>query len=364
MKRYFIIAGDPSGDSHGALLIREIRKIEPQSRFYGIGGSAMLAEGFDSIIPQSSVSVVGFWEVLKKYSFFKNLLNRCQAILRNDKPDAFIPIDYPGFNIRMAKYAKSINIPVIYYIAPQLWAWGKDRAKQLVGNVDKLLTVFPFETEFFARFSINTDFVGHPLLDNPDFENISQLERDYKLAFFPGSREQEVVKHLNLFTKILQETGIQNEFPISVAKAKNVPNTVYDSFASNFQNINFENDSANLLRTAKAGFIKTGTSNLEACLAELPFAMYYKTSFLSYIIAKKLVNLEHISIVNILTKRNTIREFVQNDIEPKTVAKHLRQLMTDDVKRKVMIEEFREIRQYLGGLGASHRAAKIISEFR
>lgn len=364
MKSYFIIAGDPSGDSHGALLIREIRKIEPKSRFYGIGGSAMAAEGFESIILQKCVSVVGFWEVVKKYGFFRNLLKRCQNILLNDKPDAFIPIDYPGFNIRLAKYAKSINIPVIYYIAPQLWAWGKNRANQLVGNVDKLLTVFPFETEFFAQSGIKTEFIGHPLLDNPNFGEAIPSERENVLAFFPGSREQEVVKHLKLLSDILLRTGLDKQFEIVIAKAHNVSDNVYNPFSLRFRKIGFETDSIKLLKSAKAGFIKTGTSNLEAALAELPFAMYYKTSIVSYLIAKRLVNLEHISMVNILMKKVVVREFVQNDIEPVDVANHLRTLMTDDVKRLSMIEDFREIRKYLGGKGASERAAKIITDFR
>ncbi len=363
MKRYFIIAGDPSGDAHGSKLINEIKKIEPQSSFYGIGGNKMVASGLKTLVPLSEIAVVGFWEVAKKYIYFRNLLNRCKSILHNDKPDAFIPIDYPGFNVRLASCAKSINVPVIYYIAPQLWAWGRHRAKKLKGNTDKLLTVLPFEVEFFAQFGIEADFVGHPLLDNAEFRHKSETERDDSIAFFPGSRLQEVRKHLSLFDYILSNSKLYKRHNFIIAKSTNLPDEIYSDFLKKFPRIKTGDNSHKILQKSKAGLIKTGTSNLEAALFGLPFAMYYKTSTLSYLIAKNLVDLEGISIVNILAGNPIIREFIQNDIKADEVERHLERLMADNELRKNMLTDFDKIRQNLGGPGASGRAAKIITGF-
>lgn len=363
MKRYFIIAGDPSGDNHGSKLINELKKIEPGSSFYGIGGKKMIESGLKSIVPLSQISVVGFWEVAKKYYYFKDLLNRCKQILKNDKPDAFIPIDYPGFNIRLATYAKSIYIPVFYYIAPQLWAWGKDRANKLKGITDKLLVVFPFEAEFFAKFGINAEFVGHPLLDNAEFQSKIKLERNDSIAFFPGSRAQEVKKHFELFDYILSNSRLYDKHTFIVAKSANIPDEIYSDFQKKYPKIQTGEDSHIILRNSKAGLIKTGTSNLEAALFGLPFAMYYKTSVLSYLIAKFLVDLNGISIVNILAGKPVIREFIQNDIKAAEVEKYLEQLLYDNDLRNNILMEFDKIRQSLGGPGASVRAAKIIADY-
>ncbi len=167
--RYFIIAGDPSGDIHAAKLMKSMLVKNPNVEFYGIGGREMEAIGFKSMIPQKEISVVGFWEVAKKYGMFRQLIKDVQSELETGKYKAFIPVDYPGFNMKIAGFAKKIGIPVYYYIAPQLWAWGSNRAEKLANSVDKLIVVFPFEVDFFKQYGIETYFCGHPLLDEPIF---------------------------------------------------------------------------------------------------------------------------------------------------------------------------------------------------
>ncbi|MDT3739074.1 MAG: lipid-A-disaccharide synthase [Candidatus Kapabacteria bacterium] len=363
MNKYLIVSGDPSGDIHAANLMHEIRQIQPDVEFIGIGGSRMISEGLVTIAKMSDVSVVGFWEVAKKYSFFKKLLNECIDILKNEKITAFIPVDYPGFNIRLAENSKKLGIPVYYYIAPQLWAWGKNRAKNLAKVTDKLLVVFPFEVEYFSKFGIDTTFVGHPLPDNHEYnrEFKSFNQRNGKIAFFPGSRLQEVHKHLKLFKGLLDyntEAGYGYEFV--VAKSGNIPDSVFSELSAN-PNVELSEDNIGIMQNSSAGIIKTGTSNLEAALCGLPFAMFYKTSFLTFRIAEKLVNLPYISIINILFNKFVIREFIQNEANPKAILQYIHELINNRQEYSSLQNQFTLIRNILGGGGASRKAAEIIT---
>lgn len=364
LNKYLIVSGDPSGDLHAANLMREIKILQPKSQFLGIGGESMISEGLQSIALMSDVSVVGFWEVAKKYSYFKNLLNKCINILKNENITAFIPIDYPGFNIRLSKHAKELKIPVFYYIAPQLWAWGKKRAKNLKKVVDKLLVVFPFEVEYFSDYGIETVFVGHPLLDNPNFNSKikSQKERNGRIAFFPGSRQQEIIKHLKLFKEILElNTKMNYNFNFTIAKSGNILEKYFSEFL-NLPNVEISDNNYDVMQNSSAGIIKTGTSNLEAGLCGMPFAMYYKTSFITYNIAKNLVNLPYISIINILSKKFVVKEFVQREANPELILNNIKEIINNPDKYHSIQNEYKKIRQILGGEGASKRAASIICQ--
>jgi len=362
LNKYLIVSGDPSGDIHSANLMRQIKILQPDSEFIGIGGQRMIAEGLQSIALMSDVAVVGFWEVAKKYSFFKNLLNQCVDILREGEIKAFIPVDYPGFNIRLASQSKKLGIPVYYYIAPQLWAWGKNRAKNLARVTDKLLVVFPFEVDYFSKFGINTVFVGHPLLDNQEFDcNIKTLsERTGKIAFFPGSRLQEIKKHLKLFSGLLEYNQKSDyNFNFVIAKSSNIPLPTF-SEVSNLKNVEISDNSIEIMQNSTAGIIKTGTSNLESALCGMPFAMFYKTSLLTFKIAENLVNLPYISIVNILSNRFVINEFIQKDANPKKILDNIYKLVNNENEYSKIQNNFVQIRKLLGGSGASLRAAEII----
>lgn len=362
MNKYLIVAGDPSGDIHAAKLIRSIKKLQPDSQFIGIGGSKMTAEGLKSIVDISDVSVVGFWEVAKKYVFFKKLLKQCVDILKNENIKAFIPVDYPGFNIRLAAHSKKLKIPVYYYIAPQLWAWGKNRSQKLAKVIDKLMVVFPFEVEYFSKFGIDVVFVGHPLMDNPEFNSPFKDfdSRKDEIAFFPGSRNQEVRRHLLLLKEILDcnETKSLN-FQFVIAKSKNIEIGIFNDILK-YKNVKISENSSEIMINSKAGIIKTGTSNLEAALCGLPFIMYYKTSFLTYKIASRLINLPYISIVNILADKMLIKEFIQKDAKPKLMIKQLEYILSNKDEYADIQNEFADLRTKLGVKGASDNAAKII----
>lgn len=360
--KIFIVAGEASGDIHASKLMRELKKTIPNCEFYGIGGACMEKEGLTSLVSQKEMSVVGFWEVAKRYRFLKSVLTRCSTTMVEKQCSVFIPVDYPGFNMRLAAHATKHEIPVEWYIAPQLWAWGKNRAKKLAKIVNHLLVVFPFEQDFFSQYGINTTLVGHPLLDDSVFasEFVPLSQRNNAIAFFPGSRVQEVQRHLPLFKEIAKELKRQDStIELIIAKTPSLPSTLFED--AELQTLfSFSTSSRELLQTCKAGLVKTGTSTLEAALAGLPFAMMYKTSTVSFAISKHLVTLNYIALPNIIANKPIVREFIQSDVQPKGIAEELLKLYNNAEYASSMQQEFIAIKQSLGNSGASKRAAEHI----
>ncbi len=366
MKKFFIVAGDPSGDIHASRLMQAIYSLSTETEFIGIGGKEMSKAGLKSIAPIEEMSVVGFWEVAKKYRYFKKVLKQCSNILKNENIDAFIPVDYPGFNIRLSRIAKENKIPVIYYIAPQLWAWGKNRAKRIAEGTDLLLTVFPFEKEFFSEYGIKTIFVGHPLLDNPIFEGgfPDYDTRENLIALLPGSRTQEIKHNLPIMEKIAEKyLTINPDFKIGIAGSKSLNQNVYKTCLNRHKEWILYEDSIELMMKSKAGIVKTGTSNLEAALCGIPFIMVYKTSPISYFLGKHLVNLEFISLVNILLKRKIVNEYIQSEIDINLISHELSDLTNDKEKFNSQQVQFIKIKNMLGAKGASQFTAETILGF-
>ena len=362
--KIFISAGDPSGDIHAARLMKKLKdKTGNNCTFIGIGGSKMKEEGLESLADIKEISVVGFWEVAKKYKFFSALLKRSKKLMKDNKTDIFIPVDYPGFNIKLASYARSINIPVAYYIAPQLWAWGKNRAEKLVDAVNKVLVVFPFEVEHFQNYGLDTEFVGHPLLELPEFSKPvkSFEERERTIAMLPGSRKQEIIRHMDLFIKIA--TYIQAErqdIKIKIARSDNVDTEHYLPDELEQKNIELSDNSIELMQNSLAGIVKTGTSNLEAALCGLPFVMTYKTSTFTYLLGKKLINLPYLSIINILHYRNIVDEFIQKDATPQKIGNAILNFIDNKDEFDKIQNYMINIREKLGNKIASENAANSI----
>lgn len=360
MPKIFISAGDVSGDIHAARLMSSLKNLITDIQFIGIGGDNMISQGLNSIIPLSSISVVGFWEVAKRYGLFKKLLEDSKKLISDDDVIAFIPVDYPGFNIRLAEYAHSIAKPVHYYIAPQLWAWGKDRAKKIAKVVDSLYVVFPFEEDYFKNFGINAKFIGHPLLDDNAFiKNDSQAEN--LIAMLPGSRLQEVKKHLPLFRETAEK--LLNELPhfkIGLSVSKNVDIEIYKNFLPKSMNWELYDDARKLMQHSKAGIVKSGTSNLEAALIGMPFCLIYKTSEITYQMGKRLINLDYLSIINILLNKNSVREFIQKDATAHNISREIIKIINDQSYYKEMKQDFAKVRGILGTGGASKNAANLI----
>lgn len=360
-KQIFISAGDPSGDIHAANLMKGLLAKDSNIKFIGIGGPEMQKLGLESIVKFEDINIVGFWEVAKKYRFFKNLEREAKNIIQAENIDLVIFIDYPGLNIRLASYAKSVNRRVCYYIAPQLWAWGKKRAEKLANSVDKLLVVFPFEVDYFKAFGIDVKFVGHPLLDLEVFEQEGE-RKDVKnqICLVPGSRKQEVISHLKLFSELIDISGVGYKY--AIAKSPSVPSTVYEKFIKKYPKVRVYNNSREAMKSSKFGIVKAGTSTLEATLLKMPFIAIYKASFLTYFIGKNIVNIKYLAMPNILLQRDVVKELIQKDASARNILDIMR-IYLKNMDLQIMIENnFRLIREMLGKDSAKERASQIVYE--
>jgi len=361
-KHFLIIAGETSGDKHGAKLISEFKK-ESGIEISSIGGHRMeaLSDNFEENIVD--IAAVGFFEVIKFIPFFIKLKNRIvkKYFLPNSekKIDAIILIDYPGFNLRLAKIAKKFNIPVFYYIAPQVWAWGSKRVKLLVDLCDKIFCVFKFEEELFKKAGGKVEFVGHPILedvpdniDNEDFCNKLDISNDEKvIGLLPGSRINEVKKHLPVIKKAVE--GIAGRK--IVAKSPSIDKDVYMKIWSN---VELSENVYAILKRSNAAIISSGTSTLEASCTGTPFITVYQVSPISYVIAKSLVKVPYISMVNILAEKEVSPELIQKDFNPGKLKKALSIILEADAEK--IKKEMERVRIILGPKGASKKVAQSI----
>ncbi len=360
--RYFITAGETSGDIYGGLLMAELKAMDSEAEFFGFGGPFMCEQGMQSIAPIEKLAVMGFVEVAKQYRFFRQLLKEAKELMSNSKIDRYIPIDYPGFNLRLADHARSLGIPVAYYIVPQLWAWGKNRAKK-VRKIDKLLPIFPFEVDFYKKQGIDAETPGAPILDLPDFQKeiLPISKRKNQISIMAGSRRSELDKHLPILEKTIEIIHRkQPEIQFATATTSDYAhNRVSEIFPKTAVLKHYQN-SREMLAESRFGIIKSGTSNLEAALMGIPFVMIYKLSIISAIIINQISNTKYYSIVNILTGNETIKEMTQLELKPHILSSYALDFYNDNSKLEAMQTELLGLRKLLGGGCASKKAAKII----
>jgi lipid-A-disaccharide synthase len=363
----FISAGEESGDLHGAALALALRERFPGARLIGLGGARMRAEGVETLAGLEELAVMGLVEVLKHLPFFVRLRKQVFAALQRERVDLVIPIDYPGFNLRLARHARASGIPVLYYIAPQVWAWHKSRVRDLARDADEVAVVLPFEEDFLRKGGVNARFVGHPLLDRADPEQprdawarAQGLDPDRPiLALFPGSRAQEVGRHLELFS-VAAELIVQRRpdaQPV-IGVPRGIERGVYAG--ARWPLI----DSAGgLLQYATAAIAKSGTTTLEAGLALTPLVVVYRMNAASYAMAKRLVKVPHIALANLIAEDRVAPEFVQDAATPQALADAVLPLLdAESEERKRMIAGFARVRERLGGPGASRRVAELAAE--
>jgi lipid-A-disaccharide synthase len=358
----FITAGDPSGDAHAARLMAEIRKHIPTVVFEGFGGPEMELQGLRSLAHIRDLAVTGFWEVAKRYRFFRSLLNRCDDAIARTRPVAFIPVDYPGFNMRLAARVRartSQRVPVLWYIAPQLWAWGERRAAKLAAAVDRLFVVFPFEAGFFAGHGIRAEYVGHPLA-----EEIPQIHNERtpgQVLLMPGSRSQELHHHVGLLANVVDLVRQRrSDVSFVVARARNIDQKSLSPLLE--RGVVCVDDARAAMHTASAGIIKAGTSTLEAAFRGLPFATFYRTSPLSFAISKRLVTVTSVTMMNLLLDRNVVHEYIQHDATALQIAREIEELLDNAERRSELATAMSDVRQMLSGEGASKRTASLIVE--
>jgi lipid-A-disaccharide synthase len=362
VKRLFFVAGESSGDIHGSNLIRALRAARPGWSFEGLGGKLMAEAGMDLRHDLAGEAIMGFAEVLRHLAPLRRLFHDTVARLRDTRPDALILIDYPGFNLRLAAEAKKLGIPVVYYISPQVWAWKKRRIHTIARLVDLMLVIFPFEEDLYRRVGVPCAYVGHPLLDHIALYHASDSEsREMVIGLLPGSREQELRRIAPVMFEVA--AGIRERHPearfivpcVSEARAEQVR-----ALAGGFPAELRVGGMYDVLSRARFCLVASGTATLETALFDVPMAILYKTSALTYWIARMVVDIKHIGIVNILAKRGVVPEFIQHGATRGTVLPAALDLIQDTPARRQMLDDLNAVREGLGGVGASARAAEKI----
>lgn len=365
--KYFILAGEASGDMHGSNLIRSITAKDTHATVYCWGGNAMQKTPAQFLKHYSEYSVMGFAEVLLKLNKIKQTLDECKATLLRLKPDVVILIDFPGFNLRMAEFCHAQGIKVIYYISPKVWAWKKSRVKKMEKYVNLLLIIFPFEQEFFSKYSVPYNYVGNPLLDavhtfekNTHFYTDSKLDHRPIIALLPGSRMQEIKRMMPVMQEI---THLFPDYQFVIAGAPAISENVYKPYLSvNCRMVSGQ--TYQLLAHAHAAIVCSGTATLETALFNVPQVCGYKANTLSYFIARMLVNIKFISLVNLCMNRKVITELIQYDWNVSRVYDELKKILDSaSAERKQMITDYRELKTLLGDTGASDRSADAIIQF-
>jgi len=360
----FILAGESSGDLHGSHLMNAMKKINPKILFCGIGGSKMEKEGLQSIAPIKRLAVMGFWEVLKDLNFFLKLKKTVIQYILNIKPDKIILIDYPGFNLKLAKEIKSlINIPIIYYISPQLWAWKENRINIIKKHIDSLIAIFPFEVDWYKERGINIEYFGHPIIDVE--QNLKKTPPKLpinNIALLPGSRLQEIKRHMPLLNDFIKNYLIIN------------PNTKF--IISKIPQINKEhyriikhpnisvttNKLHDIFLKADIAIVSSGTATLECAINNIPMIVIYKMSALSWFITKHVVKIKHASIVNILNNDNIVPELIQNQATAPNITKAINKIMKNNNLEK-LFSNYNNMKKSLDGGNAYCKTAQYILEY-
>ncbi len=367
--KYYIIAGEASGDLHSANLMREIKRLDGSSTFRIWGGEKMEAQGGELVKHYRELAFMGFYEVIANLgAIFKNI-RFCKDDILNFRPDVLILVDYPGFNLRIAQFAHSRGIKVFYYISPQVWAWKKSRVKKIKKYVDRMYVILPFEKSFYAKYEIDVDFVGHPLLDAIEnekqkfsagevFRQRNQLDDRPVIAILPGSRKQEIAKILPVML------SVQSKFPAHqflIAGASAIEESFYAQFDPASSTKIVYNQTLDLLNNSFAALVTSGTATLETALMNVPQVVCYKGNWLSYQIAKRIVDVKFISLVNLIMQKEVVKELIQNDLNQFALERELG-LLFEPGNRQRVISEYSELKHKLGGKGASALAAKLMFE--
>lgn len=356
--RFYLIAGEASGDLHGSNLIREIKKIIPDAEFRCWGGDLMEKQGATVVKHYRDLAFMGFVEVLMNLrTIFRNL-DLCKKDILAYKPDVVILIDYPGFNLRIAEWLHENAIKCFYYISPQIWAWKESRVKKIRKVVDQMFVILPFEEAFYDKHDYKVHFVGHPLLD---VINTSESEKREKLiALLPGSRRQEIRSMLPLMLEAVK--GFKG-YKIVIAGAPSIPSSFYSEVVDSSDVEVLHGRTYELLSKAEAALVTSGTATLEAALFEVPEVVCYRGNKLSYLIARKLVTIRYISLVNLILDRPAVKELIQDELTVENIRKELNMILNDHGAREKMIRDFKELKTKLGGKGASERAARLMLKY-
>ena len=364
--KYYIIAGEASGDLHASNLMKALKKIDSEAVFRYWGGDLMQQEGGTLVKHYRDLAFMGFSEVIANLRTILRNISSCKQDIEKFAPDALIFVDYPGFNLRIAKWAKKKKISIHFYISPQIWAWKENRIKEIKRDVDEMYVILPFEKDFYEKkHDYKVHFVGHPLLDaiqkkstvHPvDFRKTWNLDSRPVIALLPGSRKQEISKILEIMLTITDDF---KDYQFVIAGAPSQEEEFYQKYIRK-KNVHLVmNRTYDVLEISTAALVTSGTATLETALFKVPEVVCYKGSFISYHIAKRIINLDYISLVNLIMEREVVKELIQNEFNRKNLKRELQKILTEEHRKKIFSDYF-ELEQKLGGPGASAKTAQLI----
>lgn len=364
--KYYLVAGEASGDLHASNLMKELVRLDPESNFRFFGGDLMSQVGGVRVKNYTEMAFMGFLEVAKNLKAIMGNLKLCKKDILEFQPDVVILVDFPGFNLRMAEFLHKKKIKVFYYISPQVWAWHKSRVHQIKKYVDRMFVILPFEKEFYKKWNYEVDFVGHPLLDaiaqqkkDLNFLQENNLTGKPIIAVLPGSRKQEIAKVLPVMLSIVDHFP---DFQFVVAGIHAVEKSFYNQFEKHGVKFVF-NQTYNLLSYAHAALVTSGTATLETALFEVPEIICYKGNPLSILLGKLLVKIPFISLVNLIAEKELVQELIQEDLSGKNLKVYLQRILSEKNYRYSIVEGYKEIKSKLGGNGASAKAAQLMIEY-
>ena len=357
MKNYFI-TGEPSGDLHAANLVFELKKCDKNAEIRAWGGDRLIAEGVQIVKHIKDTAFMGLWNVLKNLRVIKSNLDYCKKDITNFKPDALVLVDYPGFNLKIAQFAKKQGIKVFYYISPKVWAWNKTRVSKIKNFVDHLIVIFPFEVDFYKKYGMEVTYLGNPLLDEVGKGDFKFSYKSHKniIALLPGSRKQEIDKILPIMLEVV-ENFPNYQFVIAATNTFSIE--YYNHIIQNFEvDLVFE-ETYGLLSNADYALVTSGTATLETAFFKVPQIVCYKTNWLTYTIAKSLIKIDYLSLVNILMDKLVVKELIQSELNKENLIFELNNIIEE---KESIIKDYDKIINLLDKKGASKNAAQFIAK--
>lgn len=362
--KYFIIAGERSGDLHAANLYSEIKKIDSSANARGIGGKFLSNAGMELLMDYSQLAIMGFTEVFEKLSLIREARKLVKKELTQNPPDCIILVDYGGFNLGIARFAKSLGIKVYYYIPPKVWAWNQSRVEKLRRDVDKLFVILPFEKEFYASFGIDAEYVGNPILDaisdfkpSSDFRRRNNLDEKPIIAVLPGSRKSEIEKSLY---RVLSILPAYPDHQFVVAGVDNLSASYYNHFRRNGRVDIVYEQTYDLLSHAEMAVVTSGTATLETALFRIPQVVVFATNTISYLLARLMIKVKFISLVNLIAGKKVVSELIQGKFSPADLRIELAKIHPGNTGREEMLAGYDEVISKMGNQGASARTASFI----
>ena len=366
--KYYLIAGEASGDLHGSNLMKGLKNIDPEAEFRFWGGGLMQQQGGYLVKHYKETAIMGFLEVVLNLRKINNFLKICKKDILKYAPDVLILIDYPGFNLRIAEFAQAKGIKVYYYISPKIWAWKESRIKKIKAFVDRMFVIFPFEVEYFKKHNYPVDYAGNPLLDAvqekinepgsfDEFITNNGLENKPIVAILAGSRKQEIDRNLGVMLEIIQN---YKNYQFIIAAAPSIEPDYYQKFVRNNKVKVVFNQTYDVLKHADAALVTSGTATLETALFNVPQVVCYRAGNVSYFIAKQFVKTQYISLVNLVMNEEVVKELIQFEMNAEKLTTELNKLLYDNDYRQEMLNNYEKLREKLGGNGASERVANLL----